>query len=155
MIEEPLPSAHYLQKKFQEWFRDPIPPEAGHSNGDSIPAGLPSPAEEHPSIRHPVSADLLSRALMHPSYYPARNSHVDALQKLFELFIFGLQGAISVGVGVGFIILIMYSSNFGWGKYWPSPIVVTFLAMIIGFWVGLLRGSVHKLREKYSYEDKL
>ena len=155
MTEESLPSAHYLQKKFQEWFRDPTPPEADHSIGDSIPAGLPSPAEEHPSIRHPVSADLSFPVSIHHSYYPARSNYLDALQKLFELFIFGLQGAISVGVGVGFIILMMYSSSFGWAKYWPSPIVVVSLAMIIGFWGGLLRGSIYKLREKYSYKDKL
>ena len=155
MTEESLPPSHYLQKKFQEWFRDPISPEADHSIGDTTPAELPFPVEEHQSIRHSTPADLPFPIMMHHSYYTTRSGHIDALQKLIELFTFGLQGAISVGVGVGFIILMMYSSNFGWGKYWPSPIVVIFLTMIIGFWGGLLRGSVYKLREKYSYKDKL
>jgi hypothetical protein len=92
-------------------------------------------AEEHHSIKHPVPANLSFPAVMHHSNCTTRSGHVEALQKLFELFIFGLQGAISVGVGIGFIILMMFSGNFWWGKYWPSPIVVIFLAMIIGFWV--------------------
>lgn len=137
MSEEYLPSAHYLQKKFQEWFKDPIPPEATYSKQD------------------PAPTDQQFHFAEHYSYYMARSSSEEALQKLFELFIFGLKGAVFFGIVVGFIILIMDVNYFEWSKYWPKPIIVVLLAMAVGFWGGLLRGSIHQLREKYSYKDEL
>lgn len=137
MTEEDLPSDHFLQKKFQEWFKNPVPAEVDHP------------------IRHPDLADLPFPVAAQHSYYMTRSGHLGARQKLFKLFIFGLQGAFSLGMDVGFIILIINAGHFGWSKYWPSPIVVIFLVMAIGFWGGLLVGSIYKLAEKYSYKDKL
>ena len=137
MSEEYLPSAHYLQEKFQEWFRDPIPPEATHSKED------------------PAPTDQQFHAAEHYSYYMARSSREEALQRLFGMFISGLQGAVFFGIVVGFIILMMYVNYLEWSKYWPKPAIVVLLAMAVGFWGGLLRGSIYQLRKKYSYKNKL
>jgi hypothetical protein len=135
MTEEDLPSDHFIQKKFQEWFKNPVPSDVDHP------------------IRHLNPADLPFPVVTQHSHYQTRSNHVGARRKLIQLLTFGLQGAISLGAGVGFIILIIHASRFGWSKYWPSPIVVIILVMAIGFWGGLLVGSMYKLGEKYSYKD--
>ena len=72
-----------LQKKFQEWFEDPVP------------ADLPVPAEtDH-------------------SNYETQGRQVYNLQKLLELFNFGFGGAVSLGACVGSIIFLINYSNFG------------------------------------------
>jgi hypothetical protein len=135
MTEEDLPSDHFIQKRFQEWFKNPVPAEVDHT------------------IRHLNSADLPFPVVAQHSHYRTRGSHVGARRKLIQLLTFGLQGAISLGVGVGFIILVIHAGHFGWNKYWPSPIAVIAFVMAIGFWGGLLVGSMYKLGEKYSYKD--
>ena len=142
MTEEYLPSQD-LKEKFQEWF------------GDPVPADFPFLAEVDHSIGYPALAEIPFPGEAFHSYYRARRGRVSDLQKLFELFIFGLRGAVSLAAIVGFIILMMYMSDFGWSKYWPSPVVVIFLSAALGFWGGLLRGSIYKLREKYSYKDEI
>ena len=139
MEENFLPSAKDLQKKFYEWFSDPVsadpllPADIDRSIGDHVPADPPFPTKTY------------------YSHYKKRRRHVYDLQKLPELIIYGFRGAASVGVGVGFPILMMDISYVQWwNENWPEQITVIFLAMVLGFWGGLSIGAIHKLHKKYS-----
>lgn len=116
-----------LQKKFQEWFEDPVP------------ADLPVPAEtDH-------------------SNYETQGRQVYNLQKLLELFNFGFGGAVSLGACVGFIIFLINYSNFGGVMNdWSDQLFVIFMAMIIGFLGGMYLGSFYILREGNNFsKDEL
>ena len=136
MTEENLLSTQDLQKKFQEWFENPVPAEADHSIEDPVPAEIP----------FPVEADH--------SYAKTREINVYDLQKLLELFSSGCSGLVLFGVVV-VTFLVMYIRYFEWGNRWPAPIVVIFFAMILGFWGGLLQGFINKLCERNSFKDEL
>ena len=144
MTENYLPSQD-LQKKFQKWF------------GDPVPADLPSPAEAHRSIGNPDPADLPFLAEVDYLSYKNKTRRRDVydLQKLLELFSSGFSGAFYLGAGVGFIILMMNFSYEEWSIYWQDLIVVIFLAAVIGFFGGLIVGSINKRHESYSYKDEL
>ena len=116
--------AQEVQKDFQRWFGDPVPPD------------IPVPADtDHSNHR-------------------IRRRHVDTHQKLSELLKFGFGGAISLGTIVGFFIA--YLSFWGWySNDWPDPIVVVFLAVVMGFVVGLYKGLFTKLREQIFYKEGL
>ena len=140
MSEELESSTYDLQKKFQEWFED------------TIPVNPPFPIETDCSIGTPASADPLPPVKIYPSKYESRTTRYD-LQKLSDLISFGFNGSIFLGTGVGFIILVINISLFDWyGIQWPDQFFVIFLAMVIGFWGGLFKGSIDKLHEKYSYK---
>jgi hypothetical protein len=142
MNEDYLPSQD-LQKTFQKWF------------GDSVPADSPSDAEAKHSIVDSHSSNLSFPPEVHHSYHITRGRYRYDLAKLPELFSFGCRGAISLGAVVGFIILIMNINYVGWSRNWPSQIIVITIALIIGFFGGLFRGSIYKLRERFSYKNDL
>jgi len=142
MTEELPSSTPYFQRKFQEWFRELVPAdpsisiEADLSIGNHDPVILSFPAE----AQH--------------FYYQTRRSRYDWL-KLFELIGFGFAGAIALGAGVVFIILIMNSSLGWYGINWPDQSIFIFLAVAIGFGGGMFKRSIEMVHEKYSNKDKL
>ena len=129
MRVEHLPS-RVLQKKFEEWFGDLIPADTDHS------------------IEDPDPADFRFHTAKYNPFYIHRSRRVKASPKQADLFIFGLQGAALTALGVGGIIFMMYTSDLGWSTNWPSPIFFIFLAMVIGFWGGMVGGSIYNIREK-------
>lgn len=143
-MKEELPSStQYFQKKFQKWFGNPVPAdpsfqtEVGHSIDELDTNHLPFPAEAY-----------------YLYYQTTCKSRYD-MQKLMELISFGFIGAVLLGIGVGFIILMMNISFLGrYGINWPNQFVVIFLAMAIGFLGGLFKRSIDMVREKYSFKDR-
>ena len=96
----------------------------------------------------PVPADVL------PPNHRIRRKRVDNWQKLSKLFSFGFGGAVFAGTVVGFILL--YLIIMGWYSYnWPNPINFIILALVTGFFGGLYKGFIYKLREGTFYKDEL
>ena len=126
-----------LQNNFREWF------------GDTVPAAPPFPAETNHSIGAPVStvpslpveADHLNHRM--------RRRHEDNYQKLFELLGFGFSGAVSLGAVVGFIIVFLNLTFWGWySNHWPNQIFIIFFATLLGFTGGLSNGYINQQREE-------
>ena len=97
-------------------------------------------------------ADVQFPAEANPSNHRTLRRRVDNLHIILELLNFSFGGAVFLGAGVSIIITCLsflerYSNN------WPDPIVVIFLAMVIGFISGLCRGLLYKLREQILYKD--
>ena len=141
MTEEQPSSNKDFRKKFQEWFRDPVPADppfsakADHSIKDPVPADLPFPAEtdhlNHRTRRR--DADTLQKS-------------VGIWQKPVELLDYGCGGAVFLGGGVICIVAVFYL--LGWyNNDWLSPIVVIASAILIGFCGGLTKGFFNQLRE--------
>lgn len=125
MIEEYVISPKDLRKKFQKWF------------GNPIPADPPIIAEANHTIGDLVSADPL---------YPSR---VDNFQKLLGILILGFRGAIYLGTIVGIIIFMMNISFWGWySDRWPGQISVILWAAVIGFYFGMIKGCISRVRER-------
>ena len=122
--------AQGLEKTFQNWFSDPVPPD------------IPFPATD---IFFPGEVDFSS--LRTP------RKRVDNLERVSELLEFGFQGAVFLGIVVVFIIT--YLSVWGWySADWTDPIVVIILVVVIGFFGGMYRGVFYKLRDRKFYKDE-
>jgi hypothetical protein len=151
-----------LQKKFREWFGKtvpvalPFPDETDRSIGDSVPADLPFPAETVHSLGDPVPANRPLPAKTDYLNHKTRKRNVDNSSKLLELLSFGFGGAVSLGAVVGVIIIILNLSFLGWySNNWPNQFFVIFLAMVLGFYIGLSKGYISQQREKYFYKGEL
>ena len=123
-----------LQNKFQDWF------------GDPIPADLSLPAEIDNSIGNLVPADLPLSAKM---VRKKRRRRVNKSTKLMELIIHGFGGAVSFGAVVGLIIYILNLSIWKWNSYnWLIQFLVVFIAMVIGFYISLVKLLSTQKRER-------
>jgi hypothetical protein len=69
---------------------------------------------------------------------------------LVELLGFGFSGAVFFEAVVGIVIVILYLNYGMWySDTWPF---VIFLAMMLGFIIGVSKGFVSQQREKYFYK---
>jgi len=128
MQEEYLSISQEVQKKFQEWF------------GDAVPTDIPFPA----------GADH--------SGYETRSGHEENLPKLSDLLSFGCGGAVLLGAFVGFILLALNISDYGWyTNDWSNQMIIFAFAMVLGFLGGLFIGigSLYKLHERSFYKDEI
>jgi len=108
-----------LQDKFQKWF------------GDPVPADVSLPGE--------------SEGL---DYIP-RRWRVNKPVKLSDVILYGFGRAILFGSVIGLIIYILNLSFGGrYIHYWHIQFLVIFLAMVIGFYNGLVKGIASKKRER-------
>jgi len=108
-----------LQDKFREWFGDPVPAD--------VP--LPGGTEDLDHI--------------------PRRRRVNRSVKLLELIFHGFGRAVLYGSVVGLIIYILNLSFGGrYIHYWHIQFLVVFLAMVIGFYDGLVKGLVTKERKR-------
>ena len=144
MIEEEYPiSIEDLKKKFHNWF------------GKPVPADPPASAEAEPSMGRLVPVDLsIPDKTIHLDHEthgrPADNS-----QKLSELLNFGFMGAVTSGTVIGFIIVMLNLGLPGWYSHnWPSQFIFIFLAILLGFNVGLSKGYISQQREKFFYRGE-
>ena len=136
--EDYLISIEDLKKKFNNWFGKPVPAEPPH------------PAEVEPSMGRPVPVDLPLPAIETQSRH-AGNSH-----KFSDTLNLGFNGAISFGAVVGITLVVLNLSFPGWyGDTWPSQFIIIFLAILLGFNIGLSKGYVAQQREKYFYNGEL
>jgi hypothetical protein len=111
---------HEVRKDFQNWFGNPVDPEP-----DVIP--------------FPLEADRSNQRL--------RRRQADTLRKLSVLLKLALVGGIGLGGIVG--AFIAYLSAWGWySNSWPDPIVFISMAMVLGFFGGLYKGLLSKLRKR-------
>jgi len=125
MIEKNSSSTHNLQKKFQEWFRD------------SVPADLPFSTE----VDQP--------------YYKTRRKRVYDLKSLLEMFNIACGTAIFTGASVGFIVLLISFSQYGWiFADWSDQLFVIFMAMLIGFFGGVYLGYKYVLSKGNFSKDE-
>jgi hypothetical protein len=145
MIEEDYPiSIDDLQKKFQKWFgrpvpaEPPVPAEADHSTGRSVPVDLQLPA----TTGH--------------SKLETRSRQAGNTQKFAEMLNSGFNGAVSSGAVIGIILFILNFSFPGWySDYWPNQFIIIFLAILLGLNMGLAKGYAAQQREKYFYKGEL
>jgi len=152
MSEKNSLSTNNLQKNFQKWFGNSVPPdlpvpdEANHSINDPVPVNLPFSAEADYSINNPVPVKKSFSVEADHSSHGTRRKFTDNLQKISALFKFGCIGAITLGTIASFIILIIYFSNYRVYMYdWLNQIfVILFLVAVIGFLGGMYIGSVYK-----------
>jgi len=144
MIEEEYSiSIEDLKKNFQTWF------------GKPVPADPPFPAKVEHSIGKPVPIDLPLPAVTDDLNHKTQRKPVDDPQKLSELLNYGFKGAVTSGAFVGFIIVILNLSIWGWySDTWPSQILIIFFALLLGFYIGLSKGYISQQREKYFYEGE-
>lgn len=156
MTENYSSSTNNLQKKFQTWFENPVPPdllvpaEPDRSIGELVPLDVPAPSEVDNLGEAPVPTDLPYPAGAGYSYHKPLTRRYDLL-KLSELLIYGLIGAISLGTGVGFIISMINSYFLDWfGISWPDQFIVIFWAVVLGFVGGLFKGSIDGLNKQNS-----
>jgi hypothetical protein len=133
-----------LQRKFREWF------------GKTVPVAKPLPDEADHSIGDPVPIDLPLRAKADRLNDRTRIRHVDNAQEFFELLGFGFRGAVSYGAVVGLIIVFLDLSFLGWDSdNWPIQLFVIFFATLLGLFIGVSKGYISQLREKYFYKGDL
>ena len=108
-----------LQDKFRKWF------------GDPVPADVPLPGK----------TDELDHKVRKRSVYKSAN--------LLDVITHGFGRAVFFGLVVGFIIYILNLSFGGrFINYWHIQFLVVFLAMVIGFYTGLVKGIASKKRER-------
>ena len=108
-----------LQDKFRDWF------------GDPVPADVSLPGE---------TKDL--------DHIPRRR-RANKSAKLSDVIIYGFGRAILFGSVVGLIIYILNLSFGGrYIHYWHIQFLVVFLAMVIGFYNGLVKGLASKKSER-------
>ena len=85
---------------------------------DPVPADLPLPAEKHIT----------------------QGRRINKSANLLGLIFHGFGGAVFFGSVVGFIIYILNSSFGGWNSnYWLIQYLVIFIAMVIGFYISLVK----------------
>ncbi|MBN1452747.1 MAG: hypothetical protein JW963_17150 [Anaerolineales bacterium] len=144
MIEEEYPiSIEDLKKKFQNWF------------GKPVPADPPLPAEAERSIGKPVPVNLSLPDMADGLDHKTRIGNEDNSQNLSELLNAGFRGAVTSGAMVGFILVILNLGFWGWySDNWPSQLFILFLAILLGFYIGLSKGYISQQREKYFYEGE-
>ena len=118
-----------LKKKFRDWFGETVPPDV------SIPAEI-----DH-SIGDPVPADLpLKRK---------RRRRVNKSAKYLVVLFHGFRGAILFGLVAGFILYILSLSIWRWINYHPLiQFIVIFSAMVIGFYISLVKVLTSQKRER-------
>lgn len=128
MIDDSSPSAKDLKKKFHEWFRD------------YVPANPSSPAKTDHSVEGFVPFNL---------QFPSDTEYLyDKMQKLVEVFCYGLVGAVSLVAVVGSIIFMMDLNLMEWSHDHHDLIVLVFFIVVaIGFLCGMLIGASYKLNE--------
>ena len=152
MTEEYLSSNQGLQKKFQEWFGDPVSPDlpcptdVDHLSEVSVPLSISFPVESNSPSDVPVPPKNSYPTVTAHSRNNTRRSFFSHLRRLSALIKFGFVGAVSLGTFVSFIILIMYFSSFRWYiDDWLNQIfTILFAVVIIGFLIGMYIGSIYK-----------
>lgn len=140
-----------LKNKFLEWFEKivPEPPDViDHTIGDLAPDDLPLRAEIDLTIGDPGLADLLPR-LAEMDYLNHRT--IDKSAKLLELLGHGFSVAVYFGIIVGLIIVIFNLIFWGWwhSDNWPYQLFGIFVAMAIGFDIGLINGHASQKRKRH------
>lgn len=119
--------AQDVEKKFLDWFGDPVPTEAslpaeaGHSIENSVPTDPPHIADAN-HINHRT--------------HRTRKRQVAHSTKLLGMLFFGFIGAVSSGIGAYFFL---YNSiKEGWySDNWLSQSNVILFATFLGFGFGL------------------
>ena len=143
--EEEYPiSVEDLKKKFQTWF------------GNPAPADPPFPAEVEPSIGNPALAGPPLPVAPIQLDLNTPGGQADNSKKFSETLNLGFSGAVSLGAVVAIILFFLNLSFPGWySDYWPSQFIIIFLAVLLGFNIGLSKGYVAQQREKYLYNADL
>lgn len=158
MTSDYSPLAKDVQKDFQRWFEDTVPPDTSF-----FPANEPYIISEAPFLPPDASfpaskasllvIDIPSSGETDHLNHRTPSKRVNNRPKLSEVLKFGSQGAVVVGIFVVFILT--YLSILGWySSHWPNPIIFIILAMVIGFMGGLYKGLYYKLRERTYHKYK-
>ena len=124
MTDDYSPLAHDVEKKFQDWFGDPVSAEAS------------LPAEVDHSIERPVPIDLPHTADANHIKHRTRKRQGAYPTNLIGMLFFGFIGAVSSGIGAYFFL---YNSiKEGWySDNWLSQSNVILFATFLGFGFGL------------------
>lgn len=135
MADDYSPLAQDVEKKFQDWFGDPVSAEAS------------LPVEVDHSIGSPVPVDPPHTADGNHGKHRTRKRQGAYSTNLLGMLIFGFIGAVSSAVGVALFFYNLNSVGLYSGNWSGKPYVYIF-ATIFGFILGLFIFYIIEKNEK-------